>query len=211
MSAPAFGRGSGSTDDLVSLDLPSELTGLDRLLARTLVADEMPYGLVDRVFIASREALPAPIIATIGPDSAGSMAAAVRAAGSTARARAARWALAAAAAIAVAAGTYVSLHSPALPTSREFAVGRNSDRNGDRATGRARVVPGPAAAPEAALVALLDEHTSDQWVDEDSFGRSPFSQDVAPVLRVRNAGLDDFTRELTSIFGNTSAGASNSG
>ncbi|MDZ4831267.1 MAG: hypothetical protein SGJ09_13855 [Phycisphaerae bacterium] len=183
--------------------IPSDLAGIDRLLSGShLDVGGLPDGLVHRIFVASCGSLPAPqVLATISPSAAlvgrGASAVRVLVLGQVpARVWGARFALAAAVALAVGTGMFLAINAPATPSGRELAQTNRSTVGSGRG-----VTTTPAAAPESTLVALMDDRTSDQWVDEESFGRSPFSQDVAPVLRVRNAGLDDFAHELKSIFG----------
>lgn len=168
------GAGRANSPD----DLPEDIRGVDALLRHLpSPASDMPSDLVDRIFIASRGLLPTPapaveVLARIGPSP---------------RLRWARLAMAVAACVAVAAGTMVVFRAPvAKPSTPAEFVTAMPD----------------APADEAMLVALLDGRTSsDTWVNDDTFNRNTFAQDVAPVLRSRDTDYVGLATEVQAIFG----------
>lgn len=176
-------------------DLPSDLLAVDRLARRSLTVTDLPDGLVERVYAASRGLLVDAHVRTDGAHAASVLARVgfgrrergVRTAASASpRVRWARVALAAAASIAVAAGTLLAVRGPVAPKAELEYVAAVPD----------------APANEALLVALLDSSSSPStWVSDDTFGRNPFAQDVAPVLRSLDTDFVDVATELNAMFG----------
>lgn len=168
--------------------MPSDIAGLDRLLARTLAGERsIDDARLARIVAASVEALPAPDALPIRRWQP---------------LRRARVAVAAAAVLVLAAGSVVTVRQSLPDRSGGTPIVLEPDAPTQPTTPTPADPTRPGAA-EATLIALLTDaepgHAS--WIDDRTFGGTDAARAVAPVLQTRGAGIDDLFAELGSIFG----------